>query len=135
MKLAWNPQTMSTGDDTIDRQHQELIKHLNILFDMMQRGEGGKAVKDVLAFLSHYAKTHFAHEENCMEAYRCPAAASNKAAHAEFLRVFGDVQRRFSEQGATTTLVLKTQKELSAWLTQHIVRTDTQLRSCVRKTA
>ena len=86
----------------------------------------------LLGFLGRYAQTHFAHEENCMEAYRCPAAGVNKAAHAEFNRIFAELARQLHARGPTTTLVLETQSQLSDWLKNHIVRIDTQLKTCIR---
>lgn len=130
--LTWNPATMSTGVTEVDDQHKELIGKLNELFDRMAKGEGKDALKGLLTFLSQYAAWHFGREENCMEAHRCPASAANKAAHAEFIRVFGGLKARIEAEGPTTKLVLETQQQLSSWLTNHIVRIDTKLKNCVR---
>jgi hemerythrin len=129
--LKFDAATMSTGVVEVDDQHRELIKKLNELFDRMMKGEGADALKGLLDFLGQYAAWHFGREENCMDAYRCPAAASNKQAHAEFIRVFSGLKARLAAEGPTTKLVVETQQQLSTWLTAHIVRIDTKLKNCV----
>ncbi len=66
-----------------------------------------------------------------MDAVRCPVAAANRRAHAAFVTTFGGLRRRFETEGASTSLALETQRELTAWLTTHIVRIDARLKACV----
>lgn len=132
MSIVWNDHTMSTGDAEIDAQHKVLITRINELFDFMRQGRGTEGLPGLLDFLGNYARLHFAHEEACMNRNRCPAAASNKAAHAEFMTIFGTIRRRLETEGANARLVIEAQQQLSSWITQHIVRTDTQLRPCLR---
>jgi len=65
-----------------------------------------------------------------MEERACPAAASNKLAHRQFLIAFSKVKERIERDGATTSLVLELKSLMSAWLTNHICRVDTGLRQC-----
>jgi hemerythrin len=132
MSLTWDAATMATGVASIDEQHRLLIAKLNQLFEVMKRGQGGKVLEDLLAFVGDYARSHFAHEENCMHRMACPAAAANQAAHAAFLQTFASISKRMAVTGPTTALVLETQRELSGWLRGHIVRVDTQMRSCAQ---
>ena len=134
MAILWN-ETMATGVAKVDQQHQMLFLKLDGLLTAMRQGKAKEEVEKMLAWLGQYAAQHFAHEEGCMNAHHCPAAAANKAAHAEFVRVFGDFQARFKRDGATTTLVLEVEKSLAAWVEQHIRRIDVQLGPCVKKLA
>lgn len=131
MALTWDERRMSTGVPEIDAQHRELIRQLNRLFEMMHAGKGGAELQELLDFCAKYAITHFAHEEGCMHLHRCPAATANRNAHAQFNRVFADFRKRLQQEGPTLTLTLQVQKQLSDWLSSHIIGTDTQLRSCV----
>ena len=131
--LTWNAATMSTGVADIDEQHQELIKKLNELMANMHQGTGREALRERMEFLADYAAWHFKHEERCMDAYRCPAAAVNKQAHADFIRTFASLKERVEREGATTLLVIETQQQLSDWLRSHIVKVDTQMKSCVKR--
>jgi hemerythrin len=40
IEYRWD-ESMRTGDDTVDAQHQELIRQLNLLIAAMARGEAG----------------------------------------------------------------------------------------------
>jgi hemerythrin len=133
MALTWDARTMQTGHDEIDAQHQELIQHLNRFFEMMKKGSANDSLNEFVDFLSQYALWHFSHEEQCMDAYRCPVAAVNKMAHNNFIRIFRGYRSRLVKEGPTTALVIEVQREVSKWVRNHLVRTDTQLRPCVQK--
>ncbi len=131
MKVTWDP-SMSTGVDTIDQQHKQLISWLNELYDAMQAGKGRDQIGPLLDKLGQYVGMHFKHEEECMAKYKCPVAAQNIAAHKGFVETFGQFRREFETGGANVALVLKVQKELMGWLTGHIKGVDTKLQTCVR---
>ena len=135
MSITWNPDTMSTGVAEVDAQHRELIGRLNRLFEMMRQGKAKSEIESLVGFIGEYAVWHFAHEEACMERHRCPAAAANKAAHAQFVQVFEGLSQRLTREGPTLSLVLEIQKQMTDWLTSHIVRVDTQLRPCTPRQA
>jgi hemerythrin len=129
--ISWDP-TMSTGVDSIDDQHKQLISMLNDLLTAMSQGRGRAEVQKVLDGLGGYAASHFGHEEGCMVKYKCPAAAQNIEAHKQFIATFTSFTDEFEKTGATAHLVVRVQSELMRWLTSHIKRTDTQLLPCVR---
>ncbi len=129
--ITYNAQTMSTGVAEIDKQHQELIGKLNQLFERMMKGEGATGLKELLDFLGTYAAWHFGREEACMANHRCPVAAANKNAHAEFIRVFTEFRGRLAKEGPSTRLTLEIQNRVSEWLRNHIVKVDTKLKDCI----
>jgi hemerythrin len=124
---------MSTGVETVDTQHQKLIGAINSLIESMSAGMAREQLQPLLDWLADYTKKHFAHEEGCMNLHRCPAAAANRAAHAAFIGMLGELQERINTTGVTTSLVLQLKTQLSEWLRNHILRIDTQLRTCVNK--
>jgi hemerythrin len=129
--IQWDT-TMSTGIDTVDAQHKQLISWLNDLLSAMSLGRGRAEIQGLLDQLGSYAVTHFGHEEGCMAKYKCPAAEQNIAAHKEFVATFKAFKEEFERDGATAHLVVRVESELLRWLTSHIKRTDTQLLPCVR---
>jgi hemerythrin len=129
--ISWDP-SMSTGVDSLDNQHKQLIAWLNDLLTAMSLGRGRAELASLLDKLGGYTIMHFGYEEDCMDQYRCPAAAQNAAAHKEFvatLRAFGE---EFERTGATAQLMVHLESELMRWLVTHIKRTDTQLLVCVK---
>lgn len=130
MALTYDPRTMGTGFPDIDAQHQELISRLGRLLDGMSEGRGQGELLPLLDFLAEYTVKHFSYEEGCMHRYRCPVAASNKAAHTKFLATVASFRKRLEQNGPSVALVLEAQRELSDWIRNHIVRVDTHMRAC-----
>ena len=130
MPLAWHP-SMSTGVDTVDNQHKQLILQLNELALALNSGQEAAQLQTMLDFLANYAITHFGHEEYCMEKHRCPAAQANRLAHQEFLRVFGAFRERLDKDGPSSALAFDVEQQLMSWLMAHICGVDVQLRPCV----
>ena len=129
--IAWDP-SMTTGLDSVDAQHKQLIAWLNDLLAAVSEGRGRSEVAVVLDQLGTYAATHFSHEEDCMARYNCPAAAQNIAAHRDFVTTFAGFREEFDRDGATAHLIVRVETELIRWLSSHIKRTDAQLAPCVR---
>ena len=134
MALQWN-ESMTTGVSVLDAQHKELIAGVNRLVEAMSRGAGKDELGKTLDFLGGYAVKHFAQEEAEMDAHHCPAAQANKLAHQRFLQVFTALRDEVKRDGASTTMVLRVQRELSNWLVGHFGQIDTQLAPCTRKKA
>jgi hemerythrin len=128
--IKWDP-TISTGVDSLDSQHKQLIQWLNDLLVAMSQGRGRSELDGLLQQLGAYAALHFSNEEKCFEQYKCPFAAQNMSAHSEFINRFQDLRNEYDRDGATSHLVVRVQSELMRWLAAHIKRTDTQLRPCV----
>jgi methyl-accepting chemotaxis protein len=128
--IRWNPETMATGVDSVDEQHQELIEMVNNLDAACRRGEARERLKEMVDFLADYATRHFAHEEGLMDELQCPSRAKNKVAHKQFLIAFSKFLERFEKEGATTSLVLELKNIASSWLKNHICKVDTGLRQC-----
>jgi hemerythrin-like metal-binding protein len=131
MSIQWD-ESMRTGDDLVDQQHQELIRQINLLHDAMQQGHGSEQLNKTMQFLAGYVKTHFHYEEECMSRHHCPAAEANKAAHQQFLKMFSELQQTAttSRVGASMAAV-KLLQQLGLWLSNHIKRVDRQLHPCI----
>jgi hemerythrin-like metal-binding protein len=131
--INWDP-SMTTGVESLDNQHKQLINWLNELLAAMSVGRGRAEVSSLLDKLGGYAVMHFDHEEDCFAKYNCPVAAENIAAHKDFVTTFGAFREEYERSGATAHLVVRLENELMRWLTTHIRKTDTQLAPCVKNT-
>ena len=129
--LVFDAATMSTGAQSVDDQHKELIRLLNSLMDAMSTGQGRTEIGSIIDGLARYATTHFSHEEGCMARFNCPILAANKAAHAEFIRTFGAIKAEFDRTGPSAAIAIRVQRELSDWIAKHIKAIDVQLKPCI----
>ncbi len=128
--ISWDA-SMTTGVESLDDQHRQLITWLNELLAAMSVGRGRAEVAGLLDQLGSYTVTHFGKEEECMTRYKCPVAAQNVAAHKDFIVTITSFREEFERDGATAHLVVRVESELMRWLAGHIKRTDAQLAPCV----
>jgi methyl-accepting chemotaxis protein len=126
--IQWDESRMSTGVQSIDEQHQELIGMINRLHRACQAGTGKDELGQMMQFLGQYVQTHFRHEEGLMEQHQCPAKAKNKIAHQRFLKTFAKLAADFEAKGASTTVLLDLRQLVADWLVNHICAVDTKLR-------
>jgi hemerythrin-like metal-binding protein len=128
--VAWNPETMSTGIDSLDSQHCELIDRINELHSACLAGTARPELLKLLSFIGDYAQTHFQQEEAIMDERHCPALAQNKSAHRKFLADYQTLLALVQREGATTAAVLQIKQMLGNWLQTHICKVDARLRHC-----
>jgi hemerythrin len=122
---------MTTGVPEIDAQHKELLNRFNEFVEALLTGKGREEAGKTLDFLQFYAQWHFQREEKCMDEYRCPVAAANRAAHRQFLERFGQLYEQYQDSDVNPEVMYNTFWELQDWIIKHIKRVDTQLVSCV----
>ncbi|HLP09603.1 MAG TPA: hemerythrin family protein [Opitutaceae bacterium] len=120
-----------TGMPELDRDHQRLAEGLNKLEELLNRGQGSASITAVLDFLERYANEHFSREESCMHRLKCPTAAQNVAAHAQFRQTFARAREKLQNPGSTALVARQVHGELVTWITSHIMRIDRGLRACV----
>ncbi|PTY05497.1 hypothetical protein DB347_14045 [Opitutaceae bacterium EW11] len=128
--LTWTSD-FETGIEAIDADHLRLIGGLNELEGALADGQGSARISGVLQFLEIYAAEHFAREEQCMNRFRCPAAAANKKAHEQFVAKFSAAKSRIANSpGSCAYVAAQTHRELCDWVVTHILRVDLSLRGC-----
>jgi hemerythrin len=110
----------------IDAQHQELFRRFEKLVSAMESGQSTE-VGRLFEFLAQYAVDHFGAEERLMEETKYPGAGVHKAAHARFVREFGDLVAFYEANGANRAVVVKTRTWIGGWLRAHIMGVDLAL--------
>jgi methyl-accepting chemotaxis protein len=128
--ISWDGESMATGVESIDSQHQTLIHHINKLHQACLAGTAKEELLKMLAFLGDYVQSHFKHEEDVMQQHQCPIRGKNKAAHTQFLADYGKLVEIVKDGGASTTAVIQLKEMLGNWLQNHICKVDTHLRDC-----
>jgi hemerythrin len=129
MQLNWTS-ALETGVKQVDEEHRVLIDELNKLGVMLNAERIDMAAgQSFMAFLGTYTARHFAHEEKCMHELNCPLGTANKAAHAQFIKMFVAAKLRMAT-GATMAELRSLHASLCEWVKAHIIKIDTGLRSC-----
>ena len=128
--INWNS-TLETGVAVIDNDHRTLIEQINLLEEALQQGAGKDRLGELVAFLDKYTRMHFAREEALMTERKCPVSGLNCTAHLLLLQKLDAWNNRLNASGATTSLVLEINREMGAWITQHIIKIDCRINSPV----
>jgi hemerythrin len=126
--ITWNSH-LETGNAVVDNDHKALINQINALDAALKAGTAKEELGPMIGFLDKYVRAHFAREEGIMRTVKCPASGQNCVAHLALVRKLDGWVIRLKTGGATTSLVLEIYREASAWLQQHIVKVDCQLRT------
>jgi hemerythrin len=126
-----------TGSPKLDQQHRLLIDHINLLEEQLQStnptNEEVAFAIHLVDYLEAYANIHFKTEEDCMEAYRCPAHEKNRQEHGQFRGFIRDYKRLCDIQGFNLELLRNLHNAMGAWIREHILKIDTQLKPCIHK--
>ncbi|WP_183356341.1 bacteriohemerythrin [Geomonas silvestris] len=134
MSIAWT-NDLATGVADIDNQHREIFARVNRLSEACAEGKGKEEVLKLLNFLEDYVREHFAAEEKLQIREGYPEYAAHKAMHARFIADLERLASTFREEGATLSLVIMTNKTLTAWLVQHISKVDMELAAYLKGAA
>lgn len=127
--MKWS-EAFATGIPRIDEQHQMLFRMSEDYRIALDEGTGERVYSLFLRALKLYATSHFSYEEGCMDRCRCPAAQSNKEAHAGFIAFVKRFDERYDAEGFLPADAQSLTEALDRWLADHIGRIDIQLRGC-----
>ncbi len=106
----------------IDRQHQELVKIINRLFQFMSEQKGKEILQPTLDELSDYIIYHFSTEEALMKEKSYPLMAEHKAEHALFIEKVIKFRKEFDT--LKTNMSIEIFYFLKDWLYHHITEVD-----------
>jgi hemerythrin len=126
LAIAWDP-SLAIGVDRIDAQHRELFHRIDRLLEASRSHTTASEVGAMLEFLAAYVREHFQTEEALMEAIGYPGAAEHRAEHLSFARELTDLRAQHAAEGGSALLVVRVTSRATAWLRDHIYRSDKQL--------
>jgi hemerythrin len=107
------------GIPGVDQEHRTFFALVRAIESSLAEGDGLGA-KEALANLRLYATTHFAPEEEFLDAVGYPDLAAHRKEHAEFMR---DVSVLETTPGVPTIVAVRMAR---AWIGQHILGTDSR---------
>lgn len=123
----------SVGDEALDNQHQELIRIMNDLHELLHEPEADQnegRVEFIFGNLADYIVTHFAYEEQRMVDAHYPyeRLVEHRAEHHELIKKVRRYHAQVSEGGREGL------KELmpylyGEWLVNHICQQDMQYKT------
>ncbi len=114
-------ETLVTGNEMIDAQHQELIDKINKLLDSCEIGNDKLAAIKTLDYLAEYTDFHFTAEEKLQEEIEYPGIKEHKAEHEKLRRVVDELHEMLEEEeGPTDAFVEQVNKNVIEWLYTHI---------------
>jgi hemerythrin len=119
--IVWT-ETYSVYIDEIDQQHKTLVAMINDLDTAMRAGIGKIVLEQTLANLVTYTQTHFAFEEQLLEAYQYPDLKQHQSEHEALTQSVLKLQSQYREN--QVGLTASTSAFLSDWLSFHILGQD-----------
>lgn len=123
--------TMLTGIDGVDEQHETLIEIYNRLDDAYHAGRAHRDMREILARLFQYTRIHFETEEVLMARYGYEGYEDHYAQHCELVEQLRRFIIRFTRhEERISTEVLEF---VSNWITHHIREADLDFARPVRE--
>ena len=119
--LRWD-HSLTTGLNTIDQQHKQLVVLINDLHRAMKLGSSVRESGVILDKLVRYTGSHFATEERLFQQHNYPEASQHKEHHSKLVAQVMDSQKEF--KGGNAVLSAELMDFLKDWLVNHIKKTD-----------
>ena len=128
--ISWN-NSLTLGIESVDEQHQELVRIINALHAAMLAGKTKEVVGTVLGELVTYTQVHFKYEEQLFRRCKYVNIASHMAEHAGLTKQVLDFKNRFDRGEAILSIDLM--EFLRDWLSKHILESDMQYVSALKR--
>lgn len=125
-------ESLFTGNELIDTQHQELISRINRLSDVTLGKEKTAAIQ-TLDFLMDYVEIHFSAEEKLQAEAGYPDIEAHKALHRHFENSVSELKEMLEEEeGPSEAFVAAVKKNVADWFVNHIEVCDKKVASYIR---
>jgi len=119
--MSWSD-SLSVHNETVDSEHKELIRLINLLSDAIQQGKSKSVMSSVLDDLINYTDYHFSDEEKLFMPSDYPYKDAHIKQHQGFVKKIQDLKEAYSSGQAV--LGTETLAFLKDWLLNHIKGTD-----------
>jgi hemerythrin len=78
--IIWKDE-YSVSDKPIDLQHQQIVRVINDVYNLVKNGSSKEEIGKLLANLKRYTETHFDYEEKLMHLISYPDSVKHEALH------------------------------------------------------
>jgi hemerythrin len=126
IQISWD-RSLETGEPDIDEQHRELFRRIDQLLAATRDRRARTEVGRLLTFLGDYVVHHFEAEERIMAEAGYPEAPTHHDEHQRFVAEYARLFQDYRADGAGPVFVIKFGNRVTAWLCEHICRTDRRL--------
>lgn len=126
MITQWRDE-LSTGDQDIDGQHQELLRRVDDLLKGAKARKGSDEIGKLMWFLKKHVRRHFRDEEKLQLKSGYPGYEVHKAQHEMFFREVLRLESLHAEQGDNTLMIVAAVHAMCEWLRNHFNRMDKDL--------
>ena len=130
MVVQWQD-ALTTGDAEIDARHEEMFRRLSALVGALEQGRRDE-IPRTFEFLGEYLVDHFGAEERAMEERAYPGRNVHRAAHARFVREYGELRGLYEATGPSLAITVKTATWIQGWLRGHLFGADRAFAEYVR---
>ena len=120
-----------TRNALIDGDHSELIRLINVIFEVMESGQVGDAVSKAMNNLTAFTKEHFGREEAEMERIQYVATLAHRSEHAKLIRQIVEMKDVLDAGGRINIPAVS--DFLGAWLRDHILAADMKLAAALKQ--
>lgn len=103
--MLWN-NTLECGIVSIDEQHKELFRQVDILLASGSRDR----IPETLNFLGQYVVKHFAMEEAMHNRSRYPKTMAHKKLHTDFIAAYKSLRDEYEKSGHNLAVLMKINK-------------------------
>jgi hemerythrin-like metal-binding protein len=128
MVFKWSPRYI-TGIPKIDAQHQELVRIINDVFEILSE-RNSEGIDSALAQLEVYVTHHLSLEEAYMTETEYPDRENHCAAHREFAARIKELRNGAEDR---KVVALKVGILLDDWRKDHLLTEDQRLFEHVRR--
>ena len=132
MSLQWS-EDLAVGYPLIDSQHRSLFDQFAQFVAACDRHRGPEQLRELFGFLDDYVSRHFRAEEELMRRHNFPETARHREEHQVFTAKLDGLKKELAATGPTIQVLIRTNKALIYWLTEHIREVDTRLASHLRQ--
>jgi hemerythrin-like metal-binding protein len=122
--IEWREE-FSTGVSGVDYEHQQLIKEINTVYDMVDNQSDKENIIDALGDIYGNISAHFALEEQMMEKHKYDEFKNHQADHERLLDDIRDITEEF--ENATELDEAKFKQKLNDWFLVHFGTHDSRL--------
>lgn len=121
--IKWSEE-FSVGVKEMDKQHKKIIKILNEVYSLNEKGVNEKDVEKIFSDLQNYIKEHFRSEEEYMIKRQYSGYDEHKQEHNLFIDRFYEFQKEYLKGYRLTTINLF--NFVWDWFSRHILKVDKQ---------
>jgi hemerythrin len=122
--LSWKPE-FSVGIESVDYEHQELIRMINEIYDEMTSHKDADSIEQFVGDVHYAISAHFALEERLMREARYHEYEAHKEDHEDLLDQLRNLMDQLVSNPDEGIKVLK--ESLSDWFERHFATFDARL--------